>query len=135
MKPVTDLSELLRSLQPVQQPGRFVFATVPRGRVLDTACVQAFIRETEGLSVVVSEEDAQRYQLPILLRCAWITLSVHSDLAAIGLTAAVAQALSEASISCNVIAGACHDHLFVPLERAQDALQVLSDLQTRAGES
>jgi hypothetical protein len=57
---------------------------------------------------------------------------VHSDLQAVGLTAAVAAALAEAGISCNVVAAAHHDHLFVPVESASQAIAVLQALQERA---
>jgi hypothetical protein len=59
---------------------------------------------------------------------AWITLRVHSALDAVGLTAAVSLALTDAGISCNVVAGFHHDHLFVPHTRAADAVRVLEAL-------
>ncbi|MNG35746.1 hypothetical protein D3C84_1225580 [compost metagenome] len=59
---------------------------------------------------------------------AWITLQVHSSLAAVGLTAAFASALGQANISCNVIAGYHHDHLFVAQADAERALAVLRQL-------
>lgn len=61
-----------------------------------------------------------------------MTLGVHSDLAAVGLTAAVASALVVAGIACNVIAAAHHDHLFVSLDAADAALAVLNALQQSA---
>lgn len=64
------------------------------------------------------------------VRAAWITLTVHSDLAAVGLTAAFSRVLAEAGISCNVVAGVRHDHIFVPVERAADAMAALRRLQT-----
>jgi len=70
--------------------------------------------------------------LEVLFRAAWITLEVHSDLQAIGFTAAFATALGQAGISCNVMAGACHDHVFVPVEAAQAALAVLQGLARSA---
>ena len=57
---------------------------------------------------------------------------MHSALDAVGLTAAVAGALAEAGISCNVLAGAHHDHLLVPVDRADDALVALAQLRDRA---
>ncbi|ELT46117.1 N-acetyltransferase [Arthrobacter nitrophenolicus] len=62
---------------------------------------------------------------------AWITLQIHSDLEAVGLTAAVSRALSEARISCNVLAGFHHDHLLVPVADAPRALEVLAELAAR----
>jgi hypothetical protein len=64
-----------------------------------------------------------------VFRAAWITLTVHSDLEAVGLTAAVSVALGAAGISCNVVAGTYHDHLFVPAQKAADAMAALRKLQ------
>jgi hypothetical protein len=80
----------------------------------------------------VPEEQAVAAGLPVLFRAAWISLTVHSDLDAIGLTAAFASALGQAGISCNVVAGAFHDHIFVPVAQAQQALAVLRALQQDA---
>jgi hypothetical protein len=89
------------------------------------------MREAEGLTVVVAEAQALAHGWRVAFRSAWITLSVHSDLAAVGLTAAFARALADAGIACNVVAGVHHDHLFVPVDRAADALAALRALQAR----
>ncbi len=130
--PISNISTLISSLEPVQQPGTYVFISVTDGKVVEFDRVVASIREPEGLSVVMAESDALALNLPILFRAAWITLNVNSDLQAVGLTAVFAAALSKAGLSCNVIAGACHDHIFVPFERADEALVVLRQLQASA---
>lgn len=127
--PITDLNHLLRSLDPLLHEGVYAFASLPEGRDLAGLDPLATFREDEGLTVVLREEAARAQSLPILFRAAWITLRVPSDLAAVGLTAAFSQALAEAHISCNVIAGAHHDHLFVPVDEAARAMVVLRDLQ------
>jgi len=128
-EPVGDLPELLRTLRPVLNDGRFVFASLSHDAEFDALEQLAMFREQEGLTVVVEEERARLAGLHVLFRAAWITLTVHSDLEAVGLTAAVADALTRAKISCNVIAAAHHDHLFVPVESARAALEVLTALQ------
>ncbi|MFM0041051.1 ACT domain-containing protein [Paraburkholderia sediminicola] len=133
MNPVSDLSVLLKTLKPVLNPGVFVFASVKDGHAIDPSVIVASIREPEGLSVITSETDAARSGLNALFKCAWITLTVNSALDAVGLTAAFASALGYAGISCNVVAGAYHDHIFVPLESAETAMQVLHKLQTDGG--
>jgi hypothetical protein len=133
MSPVSDLSVLLKTLEPALNPGVFVFASVKEGHAIDPAVIVASIREPEGLSVITSEADAAASGLTALFKCAWITLTVNSALDAVGLTAAFARALGSAGISCNVVAGAYHDHIFVPLESAQMAMQVLRKLQTDGG--
>lgn len=92
----------------------------------------ATFRERERLTIIVDEPTALCEGLPMLFRAAWITLTVHSDLQAGGLTSAVAESLTQASISRNVVAAAFHEHIFVPIERAADALAQLTGLQARA---
>lgn len=127
--PITDLASLLKSMEPVQNPGIYVFTMFPAGLVIDPGDIVAQVQEPEGTSAVVAEETATRLGLPILFRAAWITLKVHSDLQAVGLTAAFSTALAHAGISCNVIAGARHDHIFVPHGQADAAMTVLRQLQ------
>ena len=57
-----------------------------------------------------------------------ITLGVQSSLAAIGLTARVAEALAARGISANMVAAFHHDHVFVPWERREEALALLRGL-------
>ena len=130
-EPVSDLPELLRTLRPVLNDGTYVFASLPHDAGIGSLEPVATFREKEGLTVVVEEERARLAGLSVLFRAAWITLTVHSDLQAVGLTAAVAEALTRANISCNMIAAACHDHLFVPVESAGAAIEVLVALQRR----
>lgn len=132
MRPIRDLDALLKGLAPRLVPGTFVYATLAPGAVIDPGCVLASVREDEGLSVIVAEETARRLGLVPALRCAWITLDVPSDLEAVGLTAAVATALAARGIPCNVVAGARHDHLFVPNGLAEAAMEALRHL-SRAG--
>jgi len=127
---IKDLEQLLKNMEPVLNPGVYAFVSVQNEAVLRSVKVIASIFEPEGYSAVIAERDAIALGLPILFRAAWITLTVDSDLQAVGLTAAFASALTEAGISCNVVAGAYHDHLFVPVERANDAIKALKGLQT-----
>ena len=130
--PVSDLATLLSQMRPELHSGRYAFVTLPLGCSLDQNRIVASIREPEGLSVILAEEDAADLGLPVAFIAAWITLTVHSDLAAVGLTAAFSTALGQAGISCNVVAGVHHDHLFVPAGQEQKAMQVLHALQQAA---
>lgn len=130
---ISDLPTLLRSLAPLRQPGRYVYTTLPAANDVDASLLVATVREPEGLSAILAADDAARLGLRGEFPCAWITLTVHSDLAAVGLTAAVAAALTDAGISCNMVAGLRHDHLFVPEADADRALAVLQAMQTEAG--
>ncbi|WP_342335234.1 ACT domain-containing protein [Burkholderia pseudomallei] len=133
-QPVSDLAELLALMRPELNEGAYVFTSVQPDRDLSRLAPLATFRESEGLTVIIDEPTAVREGLPVLFRAAWITLTVHSDLQAVGLTAAVAAALTSASISCNVVAAAYHDHIFVPVERATDALAQLTELQSRSAQ-
>ena len=126
---IADLGTLIRSMEPVLNPGTYVYASVPLGTDVSRVDCVATVREPEGLTLVLPEEAAQGLGLDVLFRCAWITLRVHSDLHAVGLTASFSTALGQAGISCNVVAGAYHDHIFVPVERADLAMAALRDLQ------
>ena len=128
----SDLRELLANIEPVLNPGNYAFiVTIPRG-MIDLENVVAAVHEPEGLTLVVPEEIALGIGVPIAFTAAWITLNVQSDLTAVGLTSAFSTALANVGISCNVIAGVHHDHLFVPVDQAQRAMNVLLALQQSA---
>jgi len=129
--PISDLAVLLASLRPQLHAGVWAWCALPPGASADEAEAIASMREAEGLTLVVPEALALARDWPVALRSAWITLTVNSDLAAVGLTAAFARALGDAGIACNVIAGVHHDHLFVPVDRATEAMTALRALQAR----
>jgi hypothetical protein len=130
----TNLAQLLRTMQPQLQPGIYVYCTaasLPTGLDL-TECLGMF-REQEGITLILPQATADRLQLAYTFRAAWITLTVHSALEAVGLTAAFAQVLAQVGISCNVVAAYYHDHIFVAYEDAQKALGQLQQLSETGG--
>jgi uncharacterized protein len=131
-KPIANLAVLLRSMEPMLHDGVYAYCVVPHGANVAGLSPVATVSEAEGLTLVLPEEQAVQAGLSVLFRAAWITLTVHSDLQVVGLTAAFANALGQADISCNVVAGAYHDHIFVPVEQAQQALGALHSLQHEA---
>lgn len=124
----TDLGRLIKSMKPVVRPGEFVFVSIDGPADADTL---AMVAEEEGRTLVVTRETADLRGWPYDYVAGWITLRVHSSLAAVGLTSAVSTALANAGISCNVLAGYHHDHLLVPIERVAEAVRVLQALGTR----
>jgi uncharacterized protein len=120
-----DLMVLLGSMEPVLSPEPYGFA-VWEGGVLPFQPF-ATVMEAEGLTVVAPLAALQAAGL-VSEPWARVSLTVHSDLAAVGLTAAIASALAREAISCNVIAGYHHDHLFVQWERREAALAALEAL-------
>lgn len=129
MSAIRDLQVLLASLHAARNPGAYVFCVVPPGSGVADMDAVAVFHEREGVTAILPEETAQTLGLTVVFRAAWITVTVHSDLEAVGLTAAVAAALAAEGISCNVVAAVHHDHLFVPIDRADDAIAALDRLQ------
>jgi hypothetical protein len=132
---IRDLARLLAEASPCLNPRPAAvvalegFATPP---ALPQAAVIATIREAEGLTLYVDLAAAEAAGLPVAFRAAWITMSVNSALDAVGFTAAFAGALAQAGIACNVLAGARHDHLFVPIAQAEAAMAALRGLSLNA---
>jgi len=90
---------------------------------------EAAIIEDEGISLVIPKGTADKYGLKYDTVFKKITLSVYSSLDSVGLTAAVSGKLAEKGIPANMIAGFYHDHIFVPVQRAEEALGVLSKIK------
>lgn len=124
----TDLQKLLQGMKPKLNDGKFVFCVLDNSQTASELNPLCFFREEEGVTVIISKQKADDALLPYSVVCSWITLTVHSSLEAVGLTAAVSNALTEANISCNVVAAYYHDHLFVPVKDANQALNVLTKL-------
>jgi hypothetical protein len=130
MSGLSDLNELIEHLEPTLNDGVFVFVniedrTFAEVHKLDPVMV---FREHEGLTLIVPHSLAIEHSLRFSGLFSWITLNVHSDLQAVGLTKAVSAQLSDSGISCNVVAGFYHDHIFVPLANASLAMERLRNL-------
>lgn len=130
MAGIEDLDKLLVLLQPSLRPGDFVFCTAGNLKYGDLAELQpiASYQEEEGLTLVLDKQAADTAGLAYESVFNCITLMVHSSLDAVGLTAAVSSKLAANGISANMIAAYYHDHVFVPKNKAQLALQLLTEL-------
>lgn len=124
----TDLGKMLATLTVTRREGTYVFVTVDEPVPLGDG-VDAVLRESEGVTVVATVAAAERHGWTWGFEAAWLTLDVHSALEAVGLTAAFSAALGDADIPCNVLAGFHHDHLLVPVDRADDAIGCLQSLR------
>ena len=126
----TDLARMIATMRPTLKPQRYAFISIEQSRYGDHEALQpvAMMAEDEGMTLVVPVDNAVAQDMPFegAYRC--ITLSVHSSLEAVGLTAAFSRCLSEQNISANVIAGFYHDHIFVPEGDAQRAIEALQHL-------
>jgi hypothetical protein len=123
-----DLKKLIKGMNPELNQGEFVYCLVDskeHAAALDPLC---YFLEKEGVTVILPKEKADALNIPYETTCAWITLTVHSSLEAVGLTAVVSKALTDENISCNVIAAFFHDHIFVPVKDAERTLNALQRL-------
>jgi uncharacterized protein len=117
-----NLDQLIRTMSPQLNEGEWVFCD----RHVEEAL--AAFREREGTTSIIEKGHADRLGVPYSFVAAWITLTVYSDLEAIGFLAVVTNELAAAGISCNVVSAYHHDHLFVPASRAGEAMRILRDL-------
>jgi len=126
----TDLSVLLKNLNPVASSENYVFTTLPADKLSSTlvSVAKGMFQEREGTTLILPVAAAKQANLQFegYYRC--ITCEVHSSLEAVGMTAAMSTALGNAGISANVVAAYYHDHIFVPVEKVDVALDVLTSL-------
>lgn len=120
-----DLQTMLDSLDVERRPGTFTFVAVEVPTPGLLAAAHGMVTEGKLTTLVLPVESARRAGLPVVVEMAWLSLTVQSSLEAVGLTAAFAKILGDENISCNVLAGYHHDHILVPIDRADDAIAAL----------
>lgn len=129
----TDLKKLLATMTPELLPGVHVFVTLPPGiPVPGTLEPVMLFREHEGTTLIVLEDQAKAAGLEATFRCRMITLNIHSSLEAVGFLAAITARLARAGMGVNPVSAFYHDHLFVPADRAEEAMELLRDLATES---
>lgn len=124
----TNLNNLIKNMEPILNDGEYVFATVKNTASIPREITICEIKEREGITVVLSRKNAEELGLAFEYIAVWITLNIHFSLEAVGLTAAFASELGKYNISCNVIAGYYHDHIFVDEKGKEKAMKVLWDM-------
>lgn len=112
-------------MEPELHEGEYVFCTTADASGIDVSAIVMLFKEEEGETLILKKELADHNGLEYGFIASWITLRVHSALEAVGLTAAFSKALTDANISCNVVAGYYHDHIFVDKKDAESAMVVL----------
>ncbi|MEE6127817.1 ACT domain-containing protein [Chryseobacterium arthrosphaerae] len=129
MEGEVSLKNILKNLNPALNEGKYVYCTVDNIEAIPLSNILFLFKEAESITIVLKKEDAEALNLSFSYVASWITLEVHSSLAAVGLTAKFSQALSDAGISCNVVAAYFHDHIFVDEKDAAKAIEVLNALK------
>jgi uncharacterized protein len=129
MSGISDINTLLKSMSPKLREGTYVFITLPKEdfEQLNVNPMLVF-EEEEDTTLIITKEEADSNKLPYEATWSLITLSIHSDLEAVGFLAAISNKLAEARISVNVISAYYHDHLFVPVDKTELAMEVLAKL-------
>jgi len=122
----TNLDTLLKTMRPKLNMGVFVFCLVKDLTLVNLNKAVLFFKEEEGYTIIVKKEVADKLKLDYTFISSWITLTVHSSLEAVGLTAAFSKALADNGIGCNVVAAFYHDHIFVPIQDTEKAMAVLN---------
>ena len=123
-----NLDTLLKTLSAKLIEGVFVIVTVPFGEVPVGLAPRMLFQESEGTTLILLKSEAEAHGLAYEFPSRMITLNVHSSSEAVGFMAVIATALAEQGMGVNPVAGFYHDHLFIPEDRVQDALDVLAQL-------
>jgi len=126
MATIKDLNTLIKSMKPRLVSGEFVFCTIKESALFSLNVKPLLIfREKEGISLIIKKKEAEKYDLSYKGVWALITLDVYSDLQAVGFLAKISTELAKKKISINTVSGYHHDHLFVPFDRSNEAIQIL----------
>ena len=122
------IDRLLKNIDPEINLGEYVFCSVYNLKNINFKDIVVYIKEKEGFTLVMEKNKAISLGLDFEFISSWITLNVHSSLNAVGFNSIISNSLSKNNISCNVIAGFHHDHLFVSLNNAKRAISILKNL-------
>lgn len=130
----TDLKTLLGSMRPAVAPACYVFATFPVGEAIPAELNPLMhFREREGTTLIIEERVAREHGIAFSFRSRMITLDIHSSLDAVGFLAFISTRLAAAGLPVNPVSGYFHDHLFIPADRAEEAMAILNGIVVENG--
>lgn len=127
-----DLQTLLSTLKVTQHEGDWQFLHIDKDasswadlvNLQSSGEIAMLFIETEGSTVIKRAPPKCEAGTCFV----WLELSVYSDLHAVGFLAKIADALAQADVPCNAVAAYRHDHIFVPVAKADAALAALEGL-------
>ena len=123
MRGETNLQLLLAGMDACLHDPVFAFASV-YDVPAEVTPIMVF-REAEGMTIVAEASALEAVGIEFTYRCRMITLQIHSALDAVGFLAVITTRLAADGISVNPVSAFHHDHLFVPEERADEAIALL----------
>jgi hypothetical protein len=129
MQPESDLKVLLTKMDPILQEDEYVFCSVSSDEFskLRSSPIGWF-HEVEGITIILKKDTAEHEELDYEFPSRMVTLNVHSSLYAVGFLAAITEKLAAHGISVNAVSAYYHDHIFVPTERTEEVMRLLSEL-------
>ena len=134
MKTLKKINEIIKNLNPKLNKGEYVFCSVNNLDQINSKKIIGTFLEKKGLSIIIEKKEAINLGLSYSFIASWITLKVNSSLDSVGLTATFSNALAKNGISCNVISGYYHDHIFVNINDKNKAMNILKNLYTEFDE-
>jgi hypothetical protein len=118
-----------KNIKPKLNEGKYVFCSVENIEKIEIKNLVGSFKENEGYTIILSKKEAINLGLTYSFVAAWITLTINSSLESVGLTSSFSNALARQGISCNVIAGYFHDHIFVKFDDRNTAMRILNNLK------
>lgn len=125
------LDALLAAIQPELDSEEWAFACVDATFPVALAKPLLVFHEREGATIVAPAAELARFNVSYEGTWRRIVINAYSALDAVGFLAEMTRALTAENIPANVVSAYHHDHLFVPSDRAQDALTALAALAER----
>ena len=125
-----NLETLIYAMDPVFKDGEFVIISIKEYTMeLMEVNPIAMFHEEEGTTLVISKLYANELKIEYETAFRLITLNIHSSLTAVGFIAKISTLLAEYNISVNVISAFYHDHLLIPSDDADRAMELLKKLR------
>ncbi len=121
----------MKSIKPKLVNREFIFCSVSDKQFLSIKQKPLMMfREDEGMTLILNKKDADLDSIKYKDVWVLITLTVHSDLTAVGFLARITDALAKEGISVNAVSAYYHDHLFILKEKSEQAIEILKRLSS-----